>query len=73
MLRHLASLSSRLTTATSTTVFRISARSLRLTAQRFSKKTPSELKFKVGGVQKLNSNGLSSYLQLNIKVDTLDV
>ena len=60
MWRHLASLSSRLTVAaTSSTVLRVSVRSLRLTAQRFGKKNPSEIKFKVGGVQKLNSNGLS--------------
>ena len=60
--RHLASLS-RLTAATPATVLRVSARSLRLTAQRFGKKNPSELKFKVGGVQKLN--GLSSLQHLS--------
>ena len=70
MWRHLASLSSRLTVAaTTSTVLRVSVRSLRLTAQ-FGKKNPSELKFKVGGVQKLNSNGLSSPALLNIRVDS---
>ena len=71
MWRHLASLSSRLTVAaTTSTVLRVSVRSLRLTAQRFGKKNPSEIKFKVGGVQKLNSNGLSSPALLNIRVDS---